>query len=101
MTEATWGDETGSPSIDWRMSVALQNVPRGDEELAEVTSLEGAVRAWSTLDAAHQESAVISLDHPILIDGVSHATFTGPAIGDLAERLPGASADNQNPQPEG
>lgn len=97
MTEATWDDETGSPSIDWRMSVALQNVPRGDEELAEVTSLEGAVRTWSTLDAAHQENAVISLDHPILIEGVSHASFTGQGIADLAARLPAATEGQNSP----
>jgi hypothetical protein len=87
MTEATWGDEAGNPSIDWRMSVALENVPRGEEELAEVTSLEGAVRTWSTLDRPHQEAAVITLDHPIIIDGTSHASFSGQAIVDLATRL--------------
>jgi hypothetical protein len=49
MNEASWGG-AGSPKINWRMSVALENVPRGDEQLAEVTSLEGAVRAWLALD---------------------------------------------------
>lgn len=87
MTEATWGDETGNPSIDWRMSVALENVPRGEEDLAEVTSLEVAVRTWCTLDRTHQDAAVITLDHPVIVDGVSHASFSGQAIVDLAERL--------------
>jgi hypothetical protein len=95
MTEATWGDNSATPGIDWRMSVALQNVPRGNEEVAEVTSLEGAVRAWCELDRAHQEQAVITLDHPILIEGVSHATFSGQGIADLAAQLPGQS-DNDD-----
>ena len=88
MTEATWGEDTANPGIDWRMSVALENVPRGDEDLAEVTSLEGAVRTWCELDRAHQDEAMITLDHPILIDGVSHATFNGQGIADLASQLP-------------
>ena len=36
--------------IDWSMSAALANVQRGGSELPEVTSLEGAVRAWMALD---------------------------------------------------
>jgi hypothetical protein len=95
MTEATWGEGSATPGINWRMSVALENVPRGDEDVAEVTSLEGAVRAWCGLDRAHQEAAVITLDHPVLIDGVSHATFSGQAIADLAGQLPGQS-DNDD-----
>jgi hypothetical protein len=58
MTEASWGG-VASLGIDWRMSAALENVPRGDEEIAEVTSLEQAVRAWLALDPAHQEDAVL------------------------------------------
>jgi len=50
MTEATWDDAAKNPPIDWRMSAALENVPRGNSDIAEVTSLEGAVRAWVTLD---------------------------------------------------
>ncbi len=38
MAEATWGGR-GTAEIDWRMSAALENVPRGDDDLAEVTSL--------------------------------------------------------------
>eukprot|EP01037_Dinobryon_pediforme_P029332 gene29332-32928_t len=45
MAEATWGDDTKTPAIDWRMSASLEDVPRGSEDVAEVTSLEGAVRA--------------------------------------------------------
>lgn len=53
VTEARWGDDARSPSIDWRMSAALENVPRGDSDVAEVTSLANAVRAWQELDAPH------------------------------------------------
>jgi hypothetical protein len=97
MTEATWGDGSATPEINWRMSVALENVPRGDEDVAEVTSLEGAVRAWRELDQAHQEQAVITLDHPVLIDGVSHATFSGQGIADLVAQLPGESDNDDGP----
>ena len=54
MTEATWGDQTKTPAIDWRMSASLEDVPRGDADVAEVTSLEGAVRSWAALDPAHR-----------------------------------------------
>ena len=47
MTEATWGTDTKSPAIEWRMSAALENVPRGENDVAEVTSLAGAVREWN------------------------------------------------------
>jgi len=91
MTEATWGDEAKTPEIDWRMSAALENVPRGDEDVAEVTSLEGAVRAWMTLDPAHRDAAVLIPDRPVQIDGAAHATLAGDGIATLAERLPSAN----------
>lgn len=88
MTEATWGEEATSSNLDWRMSAALENVPRGDSDLAEVTSLEGAVRAWTMLDADHREQAVLTPERPIQIDGALTATFTGEGIAALSERLP-------------
>jgi len=54
MTEATWGNSAGPTAIEWTMSAALENVLRGDTDLAEVTSLEGAVRAWRDLDPEHR-----------------------------------------------
>ena len=90
MTEATWGDGTRTPSIDWRMSAALENVPRGDTDLAEVTSLEGAVRAWSQLDAKHQAEAVLKPERAVQIDGVSTEVFHAEGIAMLAEHLPAA-----------
>ena len=60
MTEATWGDDAKTPEIDWRMSAALETVPRGDEDLAEVTSLDGAVRAWTALDPEHRSAAELN-----------------------------------------
>lgn len=87
MTEATWG-ESATPEIDWRMSAALENVPRGDEDVAEVTSLEGAVRAWTGLDSEHRDKAVLTPEQPILVGGASHASFTGDGIAALVELLP-------------
>jgi len=87
MSEASWG-EAGSPAIDWRMSAALENVPRGDDDLAEVTSLERAVRAWLVLDPAHRADATLTLEHPLLIEGVSMTIFSGEGIAVLAGHLP-------------
>jgi hypothetical protein len=66
MTEAYWGDTT-PPDIDWRMSAALENVPRGDTDVAEVTSLETAVRTWTTLDPEHQRAATLTPEHALQI----------------------------------
>ncbi|PZO75946.1 MAG: hypothetical protein DI640_04000 [Sphingomonas taxi] len=91
MTEATWGDDVKTPEIDWRMSAALENVPRGGEDVAEVTSLEGAVRAWTALDSAHRDAAILTPERAVLIDGASHVSLTGDGIAALAERLPSAN----------
>jgi hypothetical protein len=88
MTEATWGDGALSPEIDWRMSARLEDVPRGDSDVAEVTSLAGAVSAWLVLDPEHQAGATLTPERPLTIEGASIATFAGEAIGALAERLP-------------
>ena len=87
MTEATWGD-AASPDIDWRMSAALENVPRGGSEVAEVTSLEGAIRAWLQLDAEHRDHAVLTPERPVMVDGAQVASFNGDGIGALVDRLP-------------
>lgn len=88
MAEATWGDATKTPAIDWRMSASLEDVPRGDGDIAEVTSLEGAVRAWQQLDPSHKAAATLTLERPIQLDGVSLAVFTGDSIDVLVEKLP-------------
>ena len=49
MTEATWGESVKTPEINWRMSASLENVPRGNSDVAEVTNLERAVRDWRQL----------------------------------------------------
>ncbi len=90
MTEAIWGDMTKTPEIDWRMSAALENVPRGDGDLPEVTNLAGAVRAWVDLDPEHKAAAVLTTERAVLIDGVSSTSFAGDGIASLAERLPAA-----------
>lgn len=92
MTEATWGDDVKTPDIDWRMSAALENVPRGDGEVAEVTSLEGAVRAWLELDPVHRSAATLTAERALQIDGVSLTSFAGEGISVLAEHLPASAA---------
>lgn len=87
MTEATWGG-AATPDLDWRMSAALENVPRGDSDLAEVTSLEGAVRGWSGLDADHRLHAVLTPERAIQLDGVVVSSITGEGIAALVARLP-------------
>ena len=88
MTEATWNDRAKTPDIDWRMSASLENVTRGDEDVAEVTSLEGAVRAWLELDPQHRAVATLTPERPLQIDGHAAPAFTGEGIAVLAERLP-------------
>jgi hypothetical protein len=91
MTEATWGDDAKTPEVDWRMSAALENVPRGDADLAEVTSLEGAVRAWTALDPEHRNAAVLTPERALQIDGASLTTFAGDGIAALVDLLPSAN----------
>ena len=91
MTEATWGENAKTPDIDWSTSAALQNVPRGDSDVAEVTSLEGAVRACIDLDPEHKAAATLTIERAVQVDGVSIETFTGDGIAVLAERLPEAA----------
>jgi hypothetical protein len=88
MTETTWDTDVKSPAIEWRMSAALENVARGENDVAEVTSLAGAVREWQQLDPVHQSAAVLTPERPILIDGVSLDSFVGEAIIALVERFP-------------
>lgn len=88
MTEATWGESAKTPDLNWRMSASLENVPRGDTDIAEVTNLERAVRDWVRLDPEHREAATLTTDQAVHIEGVSSTTFTGEAIAALAEHLP-------------
>lgn len=86
MTEATWGEEVKTPAIEWQMSAALENVPRGDEDVAEVTSLEGAVRAWIDLDPDHKAAATLTPERPVQIDSVTIEHFSGDGINALSTR---------------
>jgi len=70
------------------MSASLENVPRGETDIAEVTNLERAVRDWVRLDPDHKESATLTTDHAVQIEGASSTTFTCEAIAALAEHLP-------------
>jgi len=76
------------PDINWRMNALLENVPRGDTDIAEVTNLERAVRDCVRLDPEHREAATLTTDHAVQVKGVSSTTFTGEAIAALAEHLP-------------
>jgi hypothetical protein len=73
------------------MSAALENVPRGDEDVAEVTNLAGAVRAWAQLDHVHQDAAVLTVEHAIQIDGAATHSFAGDGIAAFAKLLPSSS----------
>lgn len=88
MTEATWGEASKNPDIDWSMSAALENVTRGDQDIAEVANLAGVVREWLKLGPEHRAHAVLTPERPILIDGASHDSLTVDGIAMLAERLP-------------
>lgn len=88
MTEATWGDAAKSPSIDWTMSASLENVVRSEQDIAEVANLEGVVREWLKLDPEHKAAAILSVERPIILDGVSHDSLSSDGIAALAERLP-------------
>ena len=74
--------------IDWRMSAVLADVDRSGSELAEVTSLQQAVRAWLALDNGLQNEAVLRPERAVVIDGETVAAFEGQAIRALADRLP-------------
>jgi len=88
MTEAYWGD-TSAPAIDWRMSAALENVPRGGSDVAEVTNLEAAVRAWLALDPTRRAEATLTPEHPLQLGTEPAATtLHGAAIQALADILP-------------
>ena len=87
MTEATWGDAANAP-IDWHMSAALENVERGHQDLPEVTSLAGAVRAWMQLDSVHKAAATLTPERPVMVDGAMVEVLHGDGIAALAGRLP-------------
>lgn len=94
MTEATWGEASKTPEINWSMSAALENVVRGDKDVAEVTNLARVVRDWLRLDPVHQRAAILTPERPIMLDGGSHESFTADGIAALAERLPVAPTND-------
>ncbi len=88
MTEASWsGGDAGA--IAWKMSASLEDVPRGGEQVPEVTSLERAVRAWRELSPDQRTTAVLTSERPVTMPGETPVDrFVGDAIGRLAEQLP-------------
>ncbi|TZG25748.1 hypothetical protein [Sphingomonas montanisoli] len=93
MVEGRWTDPTKTPAIDWTASAALENVERGGQDVAEVTNLNGAVRAWLLLEPQHKASAVLTVEHPIQLDGIATTSFSGETIAALAEHLPNVPQD--------
>ena len=83
----SWGADLQNPTPDWTISVALDNVERGGQQITEVTNLREAVMTWQQLDQPAQTDAVIILDRPIIIDGAQVDRFEGQGISVLAERL--------------
>ena len=93
MTEASWNNDANTPAIDWSVSAALENVERGGQDIAEVTSFEDAVRAWQSLEPERKALAVITIEQPIQLDGVSTSQFSGDTIAALVEHLPVGNSD--------
>lgn len=77
------------------MSAALHAVERGGSEVPEVTSLAGAVRAWLDLDNAMQNSAILTPERPVSLDGEAVGAFEGQAIRALADQLPSAGDEDR------
>lgn len=99
-TDAPTAAENGAaPDINWSMSAALENVPRGDSELAEVTSLAGAVTAWQALEPTQKAQAVLTVERELMIGGETVTSLSGDAIGELAALLPDTSEPNWGPAP--
>lgn len=94
MAEATWSDGAGLQGINWRMSASLANVPRGGNEVTEVTNLAQAVHDWLALDPEHQDGASLMTEHAISIDGTTGTSFSGTAIAALAAKLPGVGTSD-------
>jgi hypothetical protein len=84
-----WGPKAQNPTPDWTMSAALENVPRGDGHLPEVTNLRDAVKTWQGLDPSARATAILTLERPIVLDGAQLDRFEGRGIAALAERLTG------------
>jgi len=49
--------------------------------------LADAVRAWLLLDASHRQSAALTTEHAVQLNGVATSHFSGETIAALAEKL--------------
>lgn len=75
--------------IPWSTSASLKNVVRGGNDMVEVTSLEGCVRAWLMLDPAHQADAELVPERAFQFeDDGPTSIFRGGEIAALARHLP-------------
>ena len=82
-----WGPDLQNPTPDWTISVSLDNVLRGGQQIPEVTNLRDAVRTWQQLDQPSQDKAILFLEHRITIGGAQLDRFEGQGVAVLAERL--------------
>jgi hypothetical protein len=82
-----WGPDLQNPTLDWTISVSLENVRRGGQQIPEVTNLREAVTVWQQLDRPSQEEAILILERPVTIDGAQLDRFEGQGVEVLAERL--------------
>lgn len=87
MTNTRNEAERGLHAIDWRMSATLMNVAREGQRLPEVTSLEGAVRDWLSLEGELRGAARLRPERPVTVDGTTWAIFQGEEIRGLAAHL--------------
>jgi hypothetical protein len=86
MTVATCCDG-GTPKIDRRTSAALADVPPGQTDLPEATSLRSAVRERTGPDPEHGQNPVLTSERAVRIDGTSSTSLSGDVIAALAGHL--------------
>lgn len=76
-------------TIPWTASAALENVVRAGNDLAEVTSLEGCVRAWLELDDVHKRRAELVMEKAFQFQDEGYTrVFHEEGIAELAKHLP-------------
>ncbi len=76
MVSGSWDGKAKTPPIKGTVNASLENVEREGQDFAEVTNLGGAVRAWIGLEPRHKLKAVLTIERPIQLDGVSTTRFT-------------------------
>jgi hypothetical protein len=57
-------------------------------EVNGITNLADAVRSWRALDGTLRDRAVLTIEHPLLLNGISTSRFSGATLAELAAHLP-------------